>query len=224
MTIHKALDIDEKATGKTHKGKPVMGVTFLTGLNYRDPITGQLASCKTDVIAEGGQDHKYKVDKARCKQTFGDTRSGAFKHNIRVEDNEGNWIEQKLKQAGFDVESTSGNKVIFGNGTVILEAYSRYNGISESVTLTAHPGVNYLDFKVTRSTGLVAELEGSGALVYKLSGVAKFRMSAPIMKDSIDAYGDAAFTIKNVQADRDTIRVTVDNAFLVSATYPVDIA
>lgn len=223
MKKHKDLNIDEETTGKTHKGKPVIGVTFQNGLNYRDPVTGQLASCETDLIAEGGKDHKYKVDKARCKQTFGDTRGGANKHNIRVEDNDGNWIEQKLNQAGFDVESVTGNKVVFGSGTVTLEAYSIYNGIRESVILSAYPGINYLDFKVARSSGLVAEIIASGVLVYKLSGVVKFRLSAPLMKDSTDDYGNVAYSIEDVRAGWDIIRVTADDAFLLAASYPVEI-
>ena len=224
MTIHKDWDIDEVATGKTHKGKPVIGATFQKGLNYRDPATGELKSCVTDVISEVGKDHKYKVDKARCKQTFGDTRGGANKHNIRVEDNEGNWLEQKLNQVGFDVESSTGNKVVFGTGTITLEAYSRYNGIQESVILSSYPGINYLDFKVTRSTGLVAEILGNRALVYKLSGDIKFRLSAPWMKDSTEAYGDVAYSIEDVRAAYDIIRVTADDTFLLAANYPVEIS
>ena len=84
MTVHKSWDIDEVATGKTDNGKPVIGATFQKGLNYRDPATGELKSCVTDVISEVGKDHKYKVDKARCKQTFGDNGIGFIRTILQI--------------------------------------------------------------------------------------------------------------------------------------------
>lgn len=196
MINHKNWDINEIATGRHKKGKPIIGAIFQNGLNDIE-LDGSFVPCdmRLDDIADGVTTHSVK--RGRYKELrFADIAS-VNKHLCKYKDKDGNGQSIKYIDDDCGLPDVSKGKPKFttGNG-ITIEHTPTYNGVQIELVIS-DPVTAPLEYTFSiKDYGQVYEFtELNGAIIATGVNGKKIIYQAPYVVDANEEVGTAHYVL-----------------------------
>lgn len=222
--IHKDWDINEHDTGKTHKGKPVTGVTFQNGLNDQEE-DGSFVPCDMSINADIEGVTTHQVKRGRYGELrFADTGE-ANKHlcKIKYKDNKG--ISFKYLGGDSALPDVSNGKPKFASSNgVEIEHIPTYKGVVINIIISeplTAPFEYSFSIKTYGQSYTYAEVDG--AIVATGDDAKNITMRS---NSAIDGNGDESpvtLVLTGEVGGLQTFKKVVDEAWLRTSTAPVTI-
>jgi hypothetical protein len=224
MVKHKDWDIDEIATGKIHKGKPIIGATFQNGLNDKN-ADGTYSPCDIRVSKVTQGVTHLKMNRGRMGELrFGDSsHPNSFLVKIKNKALKG----VSFKYTGADGESMTANNgkplCRFDNG-ISIESTPYYKGVKMDIIvndlLTAP--LEYPFSVKTYGQGYIVVEENEG-LTFIGDDLESIYVKPPYAIDANGDIGPVDIYYTGMDGNLITFKKVVDETWLRQAATPVRI-
>lgn len=229
MIHHKGWDINEEPTGKTHKGKPIIGTTIQNGLNDIEPaIPGQkrtFVPCDEGVSEVTQGVTHLKMNRGRMGELrFGDSsHPNSFLVKIKNKD---------LKGVSFKYTGATGSSMTANNGKplchfdngISIESTPYYKGVKMDIIIN-DPLAAPLEYPFSVKTygQDYTFIEENGGATLRGEDQSPIFIKPPYAVDANGDVGSVTIHYTGMDGNLITFKKVVDEAWFRQAAAPVRI-